>query len=145
MQRYPAPDRAVVDLTCTLRKFDPCSTPTSYACMSPHGLLTAKRRLAACAMNCSSTHSPRCFMLVNRSQGFIVSLHCFSSLFPPSPVHKLPATGWGLGKRKGATGGSRLLTINCLYSFRISNWKGQTGNGLRLYIVIVFMELSPIA
>src|SRR5258708_33751021 len=36
--------------------------------MSPQGLLTARRRLAASAMNCSSTHSPRCFMLVKRSQ-----------------------------------------------------------------------------
>jgi hypothetical protein len=33
---------------------------------------------AACAMNCSSTHSPRCLKLVKRSQCFIVC-----SLFPP--------------------------------------------------------------
>jgi hypothetical protein len=47
--------------------------------------------------------------------------------------------------KKGATCRSRLSTINCLYTFRISNWKGQTGNGWQLYIVIALMELSPIA
>jgi hypothetical protein len=40
--------------------------------------------------------------------------------------------------------GRAFLTRNCLYTFRISNWRGQTGNGWWLYIVIAFTELSLI-
>jgi|HubBroStandDraft_3_1064219.scaffolds.fasta_scaffold51097_1 ectoine hydroxylase-related dioxygenase (phytanoyl-CoA dioxygenase family) len=44
----------------------------------------------------------------------------------------------------GGPFGRAFLTRNCLYTFRISNLRGQTGNGWWLYIVLAFTELSLI-
>src|ERR1700722_8735604 len=107
--------------------------PTSYARVSPHGLLTMKRRCAASVMNFNSTHSPRSLWLLNRCQYFI------------SPLCENPTSGntgqkWGTQfclvelllmtskgglleqKKRRDRGGPRLL--NCLYTFRIPNWDG---------------------
>src|SRR5580698_10871166 len=98
--------------------------PTSYARVSPHGLLTMKRRCVASVMNFNSTHSPRSLWLLNRCQYFI------------SPLCENPTSGntgqkWGTqfclvelllmtskaelwSKQKGATGRPR-LSKNCFY------------------------------
>jgi hypothetical protein len=119
-------------------------------------------------LNCSSTHSPRCLKLLNLSQSFLLCLLLFRVVIPVlspyarsqcfalarphfvlagermrSPLRVL-VRSLRLANKKGAPCRPRLLTRNCVYTFRIANWKGQTGRGWRLYIVVAFIELSPI-